>query len=203
MRSTEPGSDQHADGGTRTADAGASALYDPPHMGAAPARYRLLESVEAAYADRADDLRTALYGALQHFPELSETTVTVALADPDDGRYHAKADVRNDLTFVPADGVSNVTLYHELAHLAIASLDERGADVATTSEEFCSILAVARMPAASIDRESIPYLGTPDVPRADWPGICRCALEYREDHHAYVQQCRDWLGTARGEFRGE
>ena len=37
-----------------------------------------------------------------------------------------------------------------------------------------------------IDESRIPYLGKPSVPREEWPGICRRALEYREDHRDYI-----------------
>lgn len=171
----------------------AEPLYDPSGIGIGS--YRLLEVVEEQYSDEyLDDLRRRLQTALSDFPELNSRTVTVALADPDDGRFEARADWHNDLIFLPTDSYcSNLTLWHELAHLAINQLDERGADVPPTSEEFCSIFAVARMRPDQIDRDRIAYLGYPDEPPDRWPELCQRALEYREDHHNYIQQCKDWL----------
>jgi len=37
-------------------------------------------------------------------------------------------------------------------------------------------------------------LGEPTVPKEEWPEICERALEYRENNHDYIQQCKRWLG---------
>jgi len=51
------------------------------------------------------------------------------------------------------------------------------------------------MPPTAIDESRIPYLGEPSAPAEEWPEICRRALRYREDHHQYIQQCKEWLGV--------
>lgn len=172
-------------------------LVNPDGMAAG--RFRVLTSVER---DMDDDqlgrLRKRVSTALNAFPELTATTVTVVKADPDDGRYYAKADTWNDLVFVPTDHVINwITIYHELGHLAINRMDRMGVDVAKTSEEFCSILSVARMPPHLVEQctsKNIPYLGTPPIPKREWPKMCIRALEYRQNNHDYVQECKRLLG---------
>lgn len=162
--------------------------------------YRVLESFDrAASEDLRDDVRRRLHRAMRDFPELAHETVTVARLDPDrtpDG-VTGQAGVLNRLVYLPTEHHSSMqTVYHELAHLAIEIQDEQGEDVPTTSEEYCSILAVSRMPADLIERDDISYLGQPSVPQSEWPEICQRALEYREEHHDYIQQCKQWLGIS-------
>jgi len=93
----------------------------------------------------------------------------------------------HDVICLPPDrATTNITLWHELGHVAIRVRYEDGEDVARTSEEFCSIYSVARMSPGVIDEDRIPYLGEPSAPAEEWPGICRRALEYREDHYDYI-----------------
>lgn len=171
----------------------AEELCDPPGVGLAS--FRILETAGDEFTEAyLDDLRRRLQVALQDFPELTGHTVSVGLADPDDGRFIARADWLNNLIFIPMDEYcSNLTLWHELGHLAIHQLDERGADVPPTSEEFCSIFSVARMDPEHLDRDRIAYLGYPDEPRGQWPGVCRSALSYREKNRNYIQKCKEWL----------
>lgn len=169
-------------------------LYEP--TGPALSSYRVIESVET----RLDDdelaaLKNRLRNALKYFPELNETTVTVAWK-PEDHSWYAEADWNNDLIFLPAhEPCPAITIFHELGHLAIHKLDEQDEDVPVTSEEFCSIFSVARMPVEAIDRDHIAYLGSPEKPREEWPDICQRALEYREDNRNYIQKCKEWLAV--------
>lgn len=164
----------------------------------------ILESVKSRLADRyLRRFRRNLTYAIGHFDVLEGETVTVACRrDPDDPEHsrwnpYANADPVNRLIRIPTHEVTtNVTIWHELAHLAIAIAAENGADHPTTSEEFCSIYAVARMPPETIDENCIPYLGRPGQPREAWPETCGRALEYREQHGSnshYIQRCKRWL----------
>jgi hypothetical protein len=167
-------------------------LYEP--TGPRLASYRIIESLETrlAAAELAG-LKQRLGAAVRYFPELNDTTVTVAWK-PEDHSWYAEADWENDIIYLPAhEPCPAVTIFHELGHLTIYRLDERGADVPVTSEEFCSIFSVARMPPSAIDRDHIAYLGEPSVPREEWPEICQRALEYRTDNHDYIKQCTEWL----------
>lgn len=159
--------------------------------------YRLLESFNAAAGEEIrDDVRKRFKVALQDFPELAHETVTIGQMERHMERDNvaACAGMRNRIVYLPTDRrTSFMTVYHELAHLAVHILDERGEDVPITSEEYCSIFAVSRMSEELIDRDTISYLGEPDAPREDWPGICQRALEYREDHRNYIQKCKEWL----------
>ena len=172
----------------------ADRLYDP--RGVNTGNFRVLDSVKADLDDETlRQLQQRVHGALKDFPELDGTTVTVAKMDPDKG-YYAWADWINDIIHVPTYELCPwITIYHELGHLAIRVLNDRGEDVPITSEEFCSIFSVARMPADRIDRSRIAYLGYPSIPREEWPETCQRALDYRENNHNYVQKCTEWLGT--------
>lgn len=160
---------------------------------ASPA-WRILEH----YAATADDevlrsIKRRLPVALQDFPALSNETVNVGVLH-ENADAKAKAFGYNRLICLPAKKqTSNITLWHELGHVAIRVRYESGADVSKTSEEFCSIYSVARMRPESIDQDRIPYLGEPSCPRGDWPDICQRALEYRRNHRDYIQQCKEWL----------
>jgi len=165
--------------------------------------FRVLRSVETRLTDEeVTDLKHRLGEAIPHFTALGGQTVTVACRmNPDREKHtrwnpYASADPVNRLIRVPThERTTNVTLFHELAHLAIEIEGERGADVPTSSEEFCSLYAIARQPADLIDEHRIPYLGHPDQPKEEWPRLARKALEYRENHHAYIQKARQWFGT--------
>jgi hypothetical protein len=67
------------------------------------------------------------------------------------------------------------------------------ADHPLTSEPYCSIKTIARMPPDLVYREHIAYLGTPGVPKDEYPEICQEALEYREEHRNYIQKAIEWL----------
>lgn len=162
--------------------------------------YRILET----FGDRAspgvvDDVDVKFERALQDFPELISETVSIGYLDQDDVEDGTKgrAWFNNRLIFLPAkQWTSFITVYHELGHLGIAVRDDRGEDVPKTSEEFCSIFAMTRMPVELIDEHRIPYLGEPSVPKEEWPEICEDALEYREERGAnshYIQRCKEWL----------
>jgi hypothetical protein len=158
------------------------------------AAWRVLEHFgDQADEDVLESVKERLPIALRDFPALAHETVNVGiLYENADAR--AQAFGYNRLICLPPDEpTANITLWHELGHVAIRVRYEDGEDVAKTSEEFCSIYSVARMPPGAIDEDRIAYLGYPDAPREEWPEICRRALEYREDHHDYIQQCKDWL----------
>lgn len=171
--------------------------------GLPPASCRMLRSVEKRLTDeQVGDLKLRMGEAIDHFPALAGQTVTVACRRKPDKEEHsrwnpyASADPVNRLIRVPThERTSNVTIFHELAHLAVEIESERGQDVPTSSEEFCSLYAIARQPAELIDEPRIPYLGHPDPDREEWPRIARKAIEYRENHHAYIQKARQWFGT--------
>lgn len=176
-------------------------VFDPAAV--PTASFRVLGSVEKRLADgRLASLKRRLGQALEHFPALGGQTVTVACRMNPDREEHtrwnpyASADPVNRLIRVPThERTTNVTLFHELAHLAIEIEDERGADVPTSSEEFCSLYAIARQPPDLIDEPRIPYFGEPTPDREEWPRLARKALEYRENHHAYIQKANQWFDT--------
>jgi len=152
----------------------------------------------AADEEIVQDLRSKTARALQAFDELAGKTVTVGRLDPDEDAL-GRAWFWNLVTLYPvAEYTPMMTVYHELAHLAIHVQRTRGEDVPITSEEYCSIVAVARMPVEHIDRDRIAYLGYPDARREDWPAICERALAYRAENGAnshYIQRCKEWLGV--------
>lgn len=176
---------------------------------AAVGTYRILESVRERLDDETfDDLQRRLGMALTHFPELAGETVTVACRrrpEGDESSWNpwAEAEFVNRLIRVPThERIDTDAIFHELAHLAIAIRDERGEPVPKTSERFCSIFAIARQPAHTIERDEIAYLGEPAVPPAEWPRICERALEYREEHGAgshYAVRAEEWLGIRGGD----
>lgn len=156
--------------------------------------FRVLE----VFDDRASDAvarhtRECLTRALQDYPELAGETVTVACRQEWDDKL-GRADMLNRIVYLPTDhATSFITLYHELAHLAVQVRDERGEDVPPSSEEYAGLLGVSRMPPERIDEDRVPYFGEPDLSKDEWPGVCQDALEYREKHHAYIKQAQQWL----------
>lgn len=165
----------------------------------------LLDSVTGSPA-ASRGLYERLETALEAFPELRDRTVTVGMVRPGKDyirkRPVAHADPYNDLIHVRREEpTSNVTLYHELGHLAIYRLGWDGENVPTTSEEFCTIFSTARMPPAEIDSDRLPYLGEPSIQREGWPYACLQALRYRENNRDYIQHCSELLGI--GDDRNE
>ncbi|QCC60744.1 hypothetical protein NP511_02030 [Natrinema thermotolerans] len=162
--------------------------------------YRVLETFDGrADEDVREDIREKTEVALKDYPELAGKTVTIGRIDPDEDA-NAQAFFYNLLTAYHTDRFASLqTVYHELAHLAIFVQHEQGEDVPLSSEEYCSIVAVSRMPVRYLEhdnREDISYLGTPTVPKAEWPEICQRALEYREENGRnshYIQRCKEWL----------
>lgn len=156
--------------------------------------WRVLEHFGAqADEDVLESVRERMPIALRDFPALTHETVNVGILY-ENASAAAKAFGYNRLICLPPDEpTTNVTLWHELGHVAIRVRYENGEDVAKTSEEYCSIYSVARMPPEAIDEDRVPYLGKPGVPREEWPGICQRALAYREDNRNYIQQCKEWL----------
>jgi hypothetical protein len=170
----------------------AQTLYDPPSIGVG--HYRLLDSVRLDMTDeQLTTLNNRVNRALEHYPELDGTTVTVAKHSDDDYGY-AQADWTNNIIFLPTDEVCYYqSICHELSHLAIHQLSEQGEDVPHSSEEFCSIFTTARLSPEELDRMDISYLGVPNVPKDEWPSLCQQALEYRENNRNYIQKAKEWL----------
>ncbi|WP_324757068.1 hypothetical protein [Haloarcula montana] len=164
--------------------------------------YRVLETFTDAAADTdeaiVEDVRRKMRRALQDYPALAHKTVTIGRLDPDEDVL-GRARFWNLLVLYPTDRYTSFqTVYHELAHLAIHIRDQRGEDVPPTSEEFCSIFAIARMPPEFLDEDRIAYLGHPSAPQKEWPEICERALEYRDENGVnshYIQRAREWLGV--------
>lgn len=167
--------------------------------------FRILEAYGRALSDDTlEYLRHMMTGALTNFPELGGETVSVGHI-PETDFAHARAFVKNRIICLPGYDPGHRPfwdlLYHELAHVAIEVRWENGEDVPHTSEEYCSILAVSRMPTHRIERDDIDYLGEPAVPKDEWPDICQRALDYRREHGAgshYIKRCRAWLGVENG-----
>lgn len=169
--------------------------YDEDRVGFAG--WRILERFgEKADAEVLESLRSRLPRALSEFPTLGTETINVGILY-EGADAEAQAFGYNRLICLPPEKhVSNITLWHELGHIAIRVRYEAGQDVAKTSEEFCSIFSVARMSKGAIDEDTIPYLGEPDVPKDKWPDICRRGLQYREENGAnshYIKKTEEWL----------
>lgn len=160
------------------------------------AAWRVLEHFGGqADEDVLESIKERLPIALRDFPALAHETINVGVLY-ENADANAQAFGYNRLICLPPEKhTTNITLWHELGHVAIRARYENDEDVAKTSEDFCSIYSVARMPPAVIDEDRMPYLGEPSVPREEWPAICRRALEYRENNHNYIQQCKEWLGV--------
>jgi len=159
------------------------------------ANVRILESYgrEASTAVY-DDTRKRVPMAMKQFPELTSETVTVACREPWDTKL-GRADMTNRIIYLPADHASTfTTVYHELAHLAIQILDERGEDVAPSSERYTGLFGMARMPRDYVDEHRIPYFNVDyAVEKSRLPEVATHALAYRQDHHDYHQQAIRWL----------
>jgi len=160
------------------------------------AHYRVLDPLRDTLGhDATRDLGKRTYEALKAFESLQGKTVTVGLLYPEtkdsiNGRAHS----HNLMFCVPGDEyTSNVTIYHELGHIAIYLRNENGEDHPHTSEEYCSIFSMAKMPPNAVDEQRVPYLGPTERPTEELPEICRRALDYRENHRNYIQQCKEWL----------
>lgn len=161
------------------------------------AAWRVLEAF-GGQADQEilDSVTKRLPIALKSFPKLAHETINVGVLH-EDADANARAFGYNRLICLPPDrNTSNVTLWHELGHVAIRVRREGGSNIPKSSEEFCSIFSVARMPPRAIDQGTIPYIGDPSEPRETWPMHCQRALEYRHNSHDYIQQCRRWLGCS-------
>jgi hypothetical protein len=162
--------------------------------------FRLLESYgrEASQAV-CDDTRKRIPLAMKRFPELAGDTVTVACRQPWDTKL-GRADMRNRIVWLPADHASTfITVYHELAHLAIQILDEDGHDVAPSSERYTGLFGIARMPPGHVDEQRIPYFDIDyTVSKEQLPAVADHALAYRQSNHDYHQQAIRWLTGEEG-----
>lgn len=164
--------------------------------------YVLMESFEAyvenEFGSSLEEVKRWLRTGLEQFPELAEDTVYVGITHEEityHGEPHAMADPYNNIIYLNrgcmAEGYQ--TLCHELMHLLIYKEDENGKNRPKTSEEYCSIRTIAKMESSMLYRDDISYLGEPEVPKDEWPGICQDALDYREDHRNYIQKAKEWL----------
>lgn len=182
----------------------ATAPQPPGH-----ATYHLLPTYTKTLSeDGLATVRRQLPPALQAFPTLDGCTVLIGRLPPSieiRGDPVARAQPTHRLVELPVgEPPSNLTLFHELAHLAIYELHWDGEDLPRTSEEFTSLYALARMPPDLIFRDDIPYFGSVAAPADDWPAIARDALAYRDEHGAnshYIQRAREWFGG--GDFDAE
>ena len=134
--------------------------------------------------------------AVKYFPELENETIYVGILDSKDDADGRADSVNRIIKFRIDVKPTYVTIFHELMHVVIRIMHEKGEKVPLTSEKFCSISAMARMPPELIDEEVIPYIGTPKVPKHLIPEICRRALEYRKHHRNYIEKCEEWLGCS-------
>jgi len=164
--------------------------------------YVLLESFEdhvnAELDSPLSDVRQWLKTGFNQVPELAGETIYIGITHEEityHGEPHAMADPYNRIIYLNqgcmVEGYQ--TLCHELMHILIRKELEQGKDRPITSEEYCSIRTIAAMDPDLLYRDDIAYLGEPDVPKDDWPEICQRALEYRENHRNYIQQCKGWL----------
>ena len=169
-------------------------MDDTDDLPRAHAGYRLLESLgRDADKDWRETIKKYVDAALPHYPELAGRTITVGRLNPDD-KAVATADWYNDFIQFKTDNIPPIdTVFHELAHLAIWKRHQEGEDVPHTSEPFCSLTAISRIPPRWIQRSDISYIGTPQIPTEEWPGVCERALEYRERHHNYIAKAKEWL----------
>lgn len=171
-----------------------------------PADYQILDVLSHPLpTGQLSRLEAQLDDALTRFPELEGETVTVGRVKPETeytlGDPIAVADPFNRLVYFDTDAApSNLTVYHELAHLAVRARIDAGDTGAVglppSSEPFTSIYSVAKMTSDDIDRDWISYLGEPEAPRSEWPEVCRRALEYRAEcgkNSHYVQKAKEWL----------
>jgi hypothetical protein len=168
------------------------------------ATFTLLDS----YTDTLEDadigaVKRQLQPALRGFPELNGRHVTVGRIPPSVEMYNdpvARARPYNYfIELPPGRRPTNMTLYHELAHLAIYDRYEAGDDVPRTSEEYTSLYALARMDPGDIYDDRIPYFGKVDASTDDWPMIAQDALDYRREngknsHYLEYARERFWEG---------
>jgi len=145
-----------------------------------------------------DEVRQWLKTGLKHYPELADQTIYVGITHEDvsyHGEPHAMADPYNRIVYLNEGSMTEgyQTLFHELMHILIRREQEQGKDVPITSEEYCSIRTIAKMPSDLLYRDDISYLGKPGVPKDEWPTICQRAINYRENNRNYIQKCKEWL----------
>lgn len=160
------------------------------------ASYWILDSLRDKISREASkDLNSRLDDALEHFPSLQGETITVGWLHPEsEDSINGRAHSHNRMFNIPADQyTTNITLYHELGHLAIWELRQQGEEHPKTSEEYCSIFSMAKMPPKAVDEQRIPYLGKSPLDTERFPEICERALDYREEHRNYIQKCKEWL----------
>lgn len=158
------------------------------------ASYRILDTLRDKMShEAAQDLGKRVSEATRAFPELSDQTITVGLLYPEDDAKGRAFSHNRLINFPPDQYTSNVTIYHELGHVAIRIQNEDGAGLPKTSEEFCSIFSMSRMPPNAVDEQRIPYLGKSPKGTERFPAICERALEYRENNRNYIQKCKEWL----------
>ena len=164
--------------------------------------HHLLPSVKELITENLEwdtsDIQQQLNEVFTHFPSLAGETIYVGVTHSEisyHGKPFAMADPYNRIIYMSDKSLLEYqTLFHELTHIKIHLENETGADHPITSEPYCSILAVSKMPADMVYRDHIAYLGEPEVPNEKYPKICQRALEYREDHRNYIQKAKEWLG---------
>jgi len=132
------------------------------------------------------ELKRMVRHAVKYFPELADETIYVGVLEK--CTEIGKASSINRLIMFRVDVKPTYTaIFHELMHIATRVLHEKGHRVPYTSEEYCSIAAMARMPPSMVDSDTIPYIGKARIPRHLIPKVCQQALEYRKHHRNYIQ----------------
>lgn len=165
------------------------------------ATFRLLDVYTTTLdGDGVSHVRRRIQAALKAFPALEGHTVTVGRIPPSVEMRRdpvARAHPYNHLIELPiGEPPTNMTLFHEIAHLAIYQRYEDGEGLPRTSEEFTSLYALRRMQPGQIYDDRIPYFGEVDAPKDEWPTIADRALDYRDENGAnshYLQRAREWF----------
>jgi len=152
------------------------------HKGEIVVRVVYLKSFWLRYPFKLE-LSRKLEVALKYFPELEDETIYVG-ALPEKAIADAVAEPMDMIIrFNPRVKPTYVTIFHELAHLAIFKRVELGEKLPRWSEKYTSIFAMSRIPPELIDEERIPAVTNfPKHKKHLIPELCRKALEYRERH---------------------
>lgn len=144
-----------------------------------------LESIKQHYYKK--ELEKKLQTASKYFPELEKTKVYIGILPKKANPYYdgiAMANCENNVVLFKVDvKPTNVTVFHELTHLALHKNARK-----PKSENYCSVSAMARMPPELVDEQQIPYIGLTGVPARAIPGLCKQAIKYREKgNHHYIK----------------
>lgn len=172
-----------------------------------PGSFRVLKPATWHWPDeKTEAVKSKVARAIRDYPELRGCTVNVGVMH-DSQHINGRADWHNHLIKFPSNGEipSNITVWHEIAHIACHKAANDGGDHSYSSEEFTSVLAVSRMAVDDIDEPRIPYVNSNPTAKPElYPDICRAALQYRAEngkHSHYLKRCREWLNDPDGFLR--